>query len=103
MTKEELLEQFNIDFKKTQGALTEVLEHNRAIDDTLLDDLVDGEHGKIEEHIEISKIIMSGVKGFNELYANAPKVLESIDKLPEEGSGDKKPKIDLAEVLNNID
>jgi len=101
MTKDELLKSFEDDFKKTQGALSEILEHNRAIDATLVEDLLLHDHNKLEEHIEISKIIMDGVKGFNELYKNAPAVLESIDKLPEDNK--KKGAASLEEVMQNLD
>jgi len=101
MTKEELLKQFTEDFKKTRGALQEVLEHNRAIDDTLIEDLMQHDHGKLEEHIEISKIIMDGVKGFNDLYKNAPIVLDNINKIPEKVKDEKK--VSIADLMNNLD
>jgi hypothetical protein len=101
MTKSELLESFEKDFKKTQGALSEILEHNRAIDGTLVEELMQGDHNKLEEHIEISKIIMDGVKGFNDLYSNAPKVLEGINKIP--GKDDNKDKKSLADLMCEIE
>jgi len=101
MTKEELLEQFTADFKKTRGALQEVLEHNRAIDDTLVEDLLLHDHNKLEEHIEISKIIMDGVKGFNDLYKNAPIVLDSISKITEKK--EEKSKVSIEDLMKNLD
>ena len=101
MTKSELLKSFEDDFKKTQGALSEILDHNRAIDATLVEDLLQHDHNKLEEHIEISKIIMDGVKGFNDLYKNAPAVLESIDKLPDEDK--KKSGTSLEDVMKNLE
>ena len=101
MTKTELLESFEKDFKKTQGALSEILEHNRAIDGTLVEELMQGDHNKLEEHIEISKIIMDGVKGFNELYKNAPAVLDSINKIP--GKDETQGKKSLSELMSEIE
>lgn len=102
MTKDELLKQFTEDFKKTQGALAEVLEHNRAIDGTLVDDLILGDNRSINEHIEISKLIMEGVKGFNDLYKNTPAVLESISKMVD-GEDSTKPKKSLVDIMNDMD
>lgn len=102
MTKEDLLEQFKKDFEKTQGALSEILAHNREIDSTLVDDLIEGDHGKIEEHIEISKLILDGVKGFNDLYKNAPIVLENINKMTDPDSKDKN-KPSLSDIMKNLD
>ncbi len=99
MTKEELLKKFTEDFNKTRGALAEVLDHNRKIDDSLVLSLLDDDFGKLEEHIEISKIITDGVKGFNELYKNTPAVLESIAKMDSK-KDDKKPSISLADILS---
>ncbi len=101
MTKKELLEAFSADFKKTQGALTEVLEHNRVIDDALVADLLQEDYEQLDKHIEISKIIMDGVKGFNDLYRNAPAVIDGITKLPDEGK--KKGGSSLLDVLNGLD
>ena len=102
MTKEDLLEQFTADFKKTQGALTEVLEHNRAIDEALVNDLIQGDNRSINEHIEISKIIMEGVKGFNDLYKNTPTVLESISKMAKD-EDISKPRKSLEDIMSDLD
>lgn len=103
MTKEELLEMFEQDFKKTKTAITEIISHNRAIDSTLVDDLVTGDHAKLEEHIEVSKLIMEGVKSFNELYKNAPAILENINKMVENSKDSKKEKPSLKEIMDNLD
>lgn len=101
MTKEELLEKFTEDFNKTRGALAEVLDHNRRIDGTLVQTLLQDDFGKLEEHIEISKIITDGVKGFNELYKNTPAVLEAISKITDEGGDKDKPAISLADMMKD--
>lgn len=97
MKKEELLKSFEADFKKSQGALVEVLSHNREIDALIVNDLMSGDYTRLEEHIEISKIIMDGVKGFNELYKNTPIVLDNVSKLPEKKTG--KGKLSLKEAM----
>ncbi len=81
MNKEELIEAFQKDFKKSQGALEEVIEHNRRIDNILVEDLAQGDFKKLEEHIEITKLIVDGVKAFNDLYKNVPVVLSAIGEL----------------------
>ena len=101
MTKDKLLEDFSSDFKKSQGALIEILEHNRAIDANIVEDLLQGDYTRLEEHIEISKIIMKGVEGFNDLYKNTPYVLENVGKLPEKT--EKKTKVVLADIMKEID
>ena len=84
MNKKDLLKNFTEDFKKSKGALEEVLDHNRMIDGLLIQDLSEGDFKKLEEHIEITRLIVDGDKSFNELYKNVPSVLESIDKLTDE-------------------
>ncbi len=102
MTKEELLEKFSEDFSKTRGALGELIDHNRTIDSTLVEDLLVGDFEKLEEHIEISKIISNGIKGFNELYRNAPIVLDSINKMPDEGDSKKDDGVSLADIMSSL-
>lgn len=102
MTKEELLEHFQKDFLLTQGALSEILEHNRSIDTNFVDALSQGDTNQLEEHIELSKLILDGVKGFNELYRNAPIVLENINKM-QDREGKAKDEPTLAEVMASLD
>jgi len=101
MTKKELLDNFAEDFDLLRGALTETLSHNRNIDGTLVDDLSEGDFKKLEEHTEISKIIMDSVKSMTELYKNAPVIIENIDALKEE-----KPKKEegssLADLMSTL-
>jgi len=101
MNKEKILADFTADFKKAKGAIEEILEHNRAIDGFLVEDLTQGDYNKLEEHIEISKIILDGIKSFNDLYKNAPAVLESIDKLP--GDDKKKTGTSLEDVMKKLE
>ena len=101
MKKEELLQQFEEDFKKTQGALSEIIEHNRSIDNVLVEDLLQEDFKRLEEHIEISKLIMDGVKGFNELYKNTSSILDSINKLPD--SDKKESKSSLESIMKDLD
>lgn len=101
MTKEELLKNFTEDFKNVKGALSEVLEHNRQIDATLVQDLMEGDFAKLEEHTEISKLIMDGVKGFNELYKTIPSTLESIEKLSGDENG--KGKVSLQDMMKELE
>ncbi|RKY53277.1 MAG: hypothetical protein DRP93_06815 [Candidatus Neomarinimicrobiota bacterium] len=102
MNKEELLNSFVEDFNKSKGALTEVLTHNRAIDALLVEDLQEGDFKKLEEHIEITKLIVDGVKSFNDLYANAPKVIDAIDGLVE-AEKNSKSKTSLKDIMGDLD
>ena len=103
MTKEDLLKKFTEDFNKTRGALAEVLDHNRQIDGTLVQSLIEEDYERLEEHIEISKIITDGVKGFNELYKNTPAVLEAISKVKTDGDKDETPALSLADLMADDD
>jgi len=102
VNKEELLNSFVEDFNKSKGALTEVLTHNRAIDALLVEDLQEGDFKKLEEHIEITKLIVDGVKSFNDLYANAPKVIDAIDGLVE-AEKNSKSKTSLKDIMGDLD
>ena len=101
MTKEELIKKFTEDFNKTRGALTEIIDHNRKIDESLVYSLLEDDFGKLEEHIEISKIISDGVKGFNELYKNTPAVLEAINKLSDDQNKPKKKSVSIEDLMKD--
>jgi len=103
VNKKDLLKNFTEDFKKSKGALEEVIDHNRLIDGLLIQDLSEGDFKKLEEHIEITRLIVDGVKSFNELYKNVPSVLESIDKLTDEDDGSKKSKSSLKDIMGDLD
>ena len=102
MTKTELLNNFATDFDLLRGALTETLSHNRDIDGSLVEDLSEGDFKKLEEHVEVSKIIMDSVKSMTELYKNAPTIIENIDKLPEEKKA-KPEGSSLADLMGTLE
>jgi len=89
MNKEKLLKSISEDFQKTRGAISEVIDHNRKLDADLVEELSDGDYSRLEEHIEISKLIMDGVKSFNELYKNIPSSIESIGKIKQDKKENK--------------
>jgi len=89
MNKEELLKSLSKDFDKTRGAITEIIDHNRVLDKELVEELITGDYSRLEEHIEISKLIMDGVKSFNELYKNIPNSLETISKIKQDKKENK--------------
>ncbi len=98
MNKKEILNEFAEDFAKSRGALQEVISHNRTIDTELVKDLQEGNFKSLEEHIEISKIIMSGVKEMTELFKNIPKILQDIEMIQE---GEEKQKINLNDLMSD--
>ena len=100
MKKEELLKNISEDFNKTRGAILEILDHNRAIDKTLINEMIEGDYARLEEHIEISKLIMDGVKSFNELYKNIPNSIEAISKIKSDKKENKSKDI-LKELLED--
>jgi hypothetical protein len=100
MTKKEFLDNFKQDFNKSRGSLQEIIEHNRVIDMQLVKDLEIGDFKKLEEHIEISRLMMDGVKSMNDLYANVPKIMENLDKLSDDNKGDK-PSINIDDLLKD--
>ena len=100
MKKSELSKGYIEDFNASKGALNEVLEHNRKIDNLLVEDLLEGDFKKLEEHLEITKLILDATKNFNELYKNAPSVVSAI-----EGLQDDTPKksSSLKDIMEDID
>jgi hypothetical protein len=100
MTKKEFLDNFKHDFNKSRGSLQEIIEHNRIIDAQLVKDLEIGDFKRLEEHIEISKLMMDGVKSMNDLYANVPKVMENLDKLSDDNKDDK-PSINIDDLIKD--
>jgi chemotaxis regulatin CheY-phosphate phosphatase CheZ len=100
MKKEEFIAKSEEDFRKSRGALEEVIEHNRNIDAQLVNDLMQSDFKKLEEHIEISKLIMDGIKASNELYKQGIEILKNTDKIPDK---DNKPKTSVLEKLMQED
>ena len=100
MKKEELLKSLDEDFSKTRGAILEIIDHNRVIDRSIVEEMSEGDFSRLEEHIEISKLIMDGVKGFNELYKNISNTIEGINKIKTDKKENKSKDI-LKELLND--
>ena len=100
MKKEELLKKFEDDFRKSRAALEEVIDHNRNIDAQLVNDLMEKDFRVLEEHIEISKLIIDGVKNSNELYKQSIDILKNMEKIPEK---DDKPKESILDKLMKED
>jgi len=98
MKKNELLKTFTEDFDKLRGSLNEQISHNRKIDGELVEDLSDGNFKQLEEHVEISKLILDSVKAMTELYKSAPSIIKSTQDLEEEV---KKLSIDLNHLMKD--
>ena len=96
MKKEEMLKKFEEDFAKSRGALQEIIDHNRQVDSMIVLDLSNQNFERLEEHIELSKLILDGVKNMNELYKQSVDVIKSAEKLPEKND---KPKTSVLEKL----
>jgi len=104
MKKEELLKNLEEDFNKTRGAISEIIDHNRSIDRDLVEEMSEGDFSRLEEHIEISKLIMDGIKSFNDLYKNMPSSIESIGKIKQDKKENKSKDLlkDLMRDENEI-
>jgi len=98
--KDNIIKKFKEDFNKSRGALEEIIEHNRSIDGHLVNDLMQSDFKKLEEHIEISKLILEGVKATNELYKQSIDILKNINNIPEQ---EKEKKSVLSDLMKNID
>jgi poly-beta-hydroxyalkanoate depolymerase len=98
--KKQLNKKFEEDFNKSRAALEEIIDHNRNIDSHLVNDLIQGDFKKLEEHIEISKLILEGVKATNELYKQSIDILKNINNIPEQ---EKEKKSVLADLMKDMD
>ena len=92
--REELLKKYSEDFRKSRAALEEVIDHNRNIDAQLVNELMESNFTKLEEHIEISKLIVDGVKNTNELYKQSIDILKNMEKIPDKDKGPKESVLD---------
>lgn len=61
------------DFMKQRAALLSMIEDNMKIDKEVMDMLKENDFSLLEEHTELSKIIVQAVKELSELYKHAPK------------------------------
>ena len=104
MSKKVFKELLKEDFFKARGALSEIIDHNRIIDSQLLQDLTQGDFKKLEEHIEISKMIIEGVKAFNELYKQNLENIKRLETLPESSSEKESPESSkLLEIMKSLE
>jgi uncharacterized protein YjaZ len=94
MKKQELLRKFEEDFNRSRGAIQEIIDHNRSIDALLVNDLTQGDFKKLEEHIEISKLIVEGVKSSNELYKQTIDIVKNIEKMSDDKKEEKSSLLD---------
>ena len=97
MDKKELQNWFENDFKKSKGALNEIIDHNRHVDAIILEDLKLGNFKSLEEHMVISQLILDSVKATTELYKHASGIIENINKLEEK----KTSKVDIDKLLED--
>ena len=102
MIVDTFLEKFEEDFNLTRGALKEVLEHNRVIDSHLVQDLLEGDMKRIEEHIMISQMILDSVKASNELYKQSVDILKNVEKLPKEEKKEEKKSSILDKLMSDL-
>ena len=54
---------------------------------------------KLEEHIEISKLILDGVKASNELYKQSIDILKNLEGM----GGEETKKSSLADIMKSLD
>jgi mevalonate kinase len=97
--KKQLSKKFEQDFSKSRAALEEIIDHNRNIDSHLVNDLIQGDFKKLEEHIEISKLILDGVKASNELYKQSIDILKNLEGM----GGEETKKSSLADIMKSLD
>jgi mevalonate kinase len=97
--KKQISKKFEEDFNKSRAALEEIIDHNRSIDAQLVNDLSQGDFKKLEEHIEISKLILDGVKATNELYKQSIDILKNLDNIP----GKEEKKSTLSDIMKTLD
>ena len=70
------------DFDKQRQTLIDIINKNKEVDDDIVENLMESDFSLLEEHIELTKVLVSAVKELSELYKNKPKEEErpqSID------------------------
>lgn len=87
MTKDGLKEQLQKDLKTSQGALREIIEHNRVINKNLVDQMEELDFSLLEEYGMITKGILDSVKLLNEINSITPKTIKDIDSVQEAKKG----------------
>ena len=87
MKKEDLKEALQKDLSTSQGALREIIEHNRIVNKSLVEQMTDGDFTLLEEYGIITKGILDSVKLLNEINSVAPKTIKDINTVQEEKKG----------------
>ena len=98
--KKDFLKKHREDFDKTRGALQEIIDHNRTIDAMIVQDLEQYDFKKLEEHIEITKLILEGVKATNDLYKQSVDILKNAESIPDAKTEKKSV---LADIMKDLE
>ena len=99
--KKDFLKNHKEDFLNTRGALREIIDHNRRIDSMIVQDLEQYDFKKLEEHIEITKLILEGVKATNDLYKQSVDILKNAESIPEAKAEKKSVLSDIMKDLED--
>ena len=98
--KKDFLKKHKEDFDKSRGALQEIISHNRSVDTMIMQDLEQFDFKRLEEHIEITKLILEGVKATNELNKQSVDILKNAESIPE-AKAEKKSV--LADIMKDLE
>ncbi len=94
--KKELRENTQQDMDIARGAMREIIEHNRKINNNLVDQMEELDFSLLEEYAMVTKGILDAAKLLTDINAQTPKTIKDIDNVQEE-----KKKINLNELVND--
>jgi len=92
--KEELKSRIQEDHDTTRGAMLEIMEHNRRINSSLVEQMEDSDFGLLEEYAMLTEGILKAAKLLTDINTQVPKTVKDVDSLQ-----DEKQKIDLNAIL----
>jgi uncharacterized protein (UPF0335 family) len=95
-TKKELKDNTQADMNVARGAMREIIDHNRRINNQLVEQMEDADFSLLEEYSMITKGILEAAKLLTEINAQTPKTIKDIEKVEEE-----KKKIDLDSLMDS--
>ena len=92
--KEELKENTHKDLDIARGAMREIIEHNRKINNNLVEQMEESDFSLLEEYSMITKGILDAAKLLSEINAQTPKTIKDIDSVQE-----GKKEINLGDLI----
>ena len=97
MDKKKFKQKYLDDFEKMRGALLAQIKNNQKLDEEIISRFAEEDYTLLEEHAQLSKIILDSTKVLSDAYKLAPQILDDIEETKEEPK-----KLDINKIMDEL-